>query len=109
MFRWERGGIKITILIKEVFKKFNVNIDDIPNEVLTITVNEDLKNYKEIEKNNDEIIIKGEYLQDDLKYNIRVALYPSDEVEYLFVVKEVEDNFGSMKVYDNKGLIQLIS
>lgn len=72
--------------IKKLLDKFNIKTEDIPQTILNIEIEEDLKNFHKGYKRNGLIIFTGEYEQKDENYHrvftLKLTVKIPEDVKY---------------------------
>ena len=77
------------IILKELLDKFNIDYNDFPKGILYIKINNELKNFTNVSKENAELIFTGEYtiirneknLKDSVNLEVKIFLnnFPSNK------------------------------
>lgn len=85
--------------LKELLIKFNIDENLISENILELKFNEDLSLFTEYILNNDILEFKGDKVKLSINFN--------DEWDYLKYI--FQEEYSSLRIYNNKGILHLIN
>lgn len=87
--------------LKELLIKFNIDENLIPENILELKFDEDLSLFTEYDFNKDILEFKGDKVNLSINFN--------EEWDYLKYIFQVFEDYPSLRIYNNKGVLHLIN